>query len=156
MFHLKCLSTRLLFHDRNVIPSVLLASLVFNIVFVLKSKARSQTIQPAVVHEPHHGGSIRRQAWPTTQRYNKALVTNSALPLICLFLATGFWITAVQKFASNYVHFLLKGYSQNSILMAITILFYRVIRHTGGSIFLGNPIGHTHHHHTSSVLHFLA
>ena len=112
MFHLKCLSTRLLFHDRNVIPSVLLASLVFNIVFVLKSKARSQTIQPAVVHEPHHGGSIRRQAWPTPQRYNKALVTNSALPLICLFLATGFWITAVQKFASNYVHFLLKGYSK--------------------------------------------
>ena len=92
--------------DRIVIPSVLLTSLVFNIVFFMRSKVRGQTIRPDVVHEPQAvsldvvGMSVAPwRAW-AQQRYNKALMTNAGLPVICLFLATGLWITVMlaQKF----------------------------------------------------------
>ena len=80
---------------RIVVPFILLVSLILNITYVVRSKLRRSTILPAVVHEPQPN---QDRSWSTQIAYNKALLTNRAVPLVCLFLAVGYWITTKKKF----------------------------------------------------------
>ena len=97
---------------RFLVPCILLASLLLNIIYVIKSKLTRSTVHPAVVHEPQPQADA---AWSSQIRYNKALLTNAALPLICIFLAVGYWLTAIRKYAGKTVPKYHKGASIDDV-----------------------------------------
>ena len=77
---------------------VLTISLVFNMVAMVRIKLRQQAIAPILVHDAdqHSGGEgCGGRGWYHS-RYNKALFTNAATPIVCVFLIIGIWITAMQ------------------------------------------------------------
>ena len=79
---------------------VLIISLIFNVVAMIRIKLRQQDIAPILVHDADHSAGGEEGggggAWYHVHhvRYNKALFTNAATPLVCVFLLVGIWITA--------------------------------------------------------------
>ena len=87
------------FTQRVINPVVLIISLIFNVVAMVRIKLRQQDIAPILVHDADHSGGGEEGvggAWYRVHhvRYNKALFTNAATPLVCVFLLVGIWITA--------------------------------------------------------------
>ena len=75
---------------------------VFNLFGFIRIKCRRQAISPLMVHDrepPDETGTIK---WASQIRYNKALFTNAATPIFCVFLLVGIYITT--DYAMSWQH----------------------------------------------------
>ena len=77
--------------SRVVTPCVLCICFVFNLFGFIRIKCQRQAISPLVVHD--RSPADETMQWASQIRYNKALFTNAASPIFCIFLVVGIYIT---------------------------------------------------------------
>ena len=75
---------------------------VFNLFGFIRIKCRRQAISPLIVHDREPADETGTIKWASQIRYNKALFTNAATPIFCVFLVVGIYITT--DYAMSWQH----------------------------------------------------
>ena len=88
--------------SRVVTPCVLCICFVFNLFGFIRIKCRRQAISPLMVHDREPADETETIKWASQIRYNKALFTNAATPIFCVFLVVGIYITT--DYAMSWQH----------------------------------------------------